>query len=154
MVTRFTQDGIDVKSMLVPLVEATAVPEVITLEPIALTIAPVIVGLVIVGLVKVLEVSVCVSDVPTTVPAVLPVPPAGNVIPVDPLIVVVMAVPYSYKMLIEPASKVSTPVSVVNLIRSKAPLSVTLPAQIVCLAPFAVEPTPLHVFEPKLFRVK
>ena len=40
-----------VKSMLVPLVDATAVPDVITLDAIELTTAPVIVGLVNVGLV-------------------------------------------------------------------------------------------------------
>lgn len=38
-----------VKSILVPLVDATAVPEVITLDAIVLTTAPVIVGLAIVG---------------------------------------------------------------------------------------------------------
>jgi hypothetical protein len=45
----FTQLGMPVKSMLVPLVEATVVPEVMTLEAIVLMDAPVIVGLVIVG---------------------------------------------------------------------------------------------------------
>ena len=39
--------------LLVPLVDATAVPEVITLDAIELTTAPVIVGLVNVGLVSV-----------------------------------------------------------------------------------------------------
>ena len=45
----FTQLGMLVKSMLVPLVVATAVPDVMTLEAIVLMDAPVIVGLVIVG---------------------------------------------------------------------------------------------------------
>ena len=62
-VTRFTQLGILVKSMLVPLVEATAVPLVITLLFIVLTTAPVIVGLV-----SVLFVSVCVAESITTLP--------------------------------------------------------------------------------------
>jgi hypothetical protein len=48
---RFTQEGIDVKSMLVPLVDATTVPEVIMLAPI--TGVPLIVGLVRVGVVSV-----------------------------------------------------------------------------------------------------
>ena len=61
-VTRFTQLGMLVKSMLVPLVDATAVPEVITLDAIELTTAPVIVGLV-----SVLFVNVCVASVPTSV---------------------------------------------------------------------------------------
>ena len=46
MVTRFAQLGIELNVILVPLVDATAVPEVITLDAIALTAAPVIVGLV------------------------------------------------------------------------------------------------------------
>jgi hypothetical protein len=50
---RFTHDGIDVKSIEVPLVEATAVPDVITLEAIELTTAPDMVGLVKVGVVSV-----------------------------------------------------------------------------------------------------
>jgi len=80
---RFTQDGMLVKSILVPLVDATVVPEVMTLEAIELMDAPVIVGLV-----SVLLVSVWVSVVPTTAPAGLPTPPAGNVTPDVPLIVV------------------------------------------------------------------
>jgi len=47
-------------------------------------------GVVSVGLVSVLFVSVCVSVVPTTVPAGLPVPPAGKVTPELPSIVVAM----------------------------------------------------------------
>jgi hypothetical protein len=50
-------------------------------------------GVVRVGLVKVLFVSVCVSVVPTTAPAGLPTPPAGNVTPDVPLITTVMFVP-------------------------------------------------------------
>jgi hypothetical protein len=53
---RLTHDGIPVNVMLVPLVDATAVPEVRTLAPI--TGVPLIVGLVIVGLVKVVDVKV------------------------------------------------------------------------------------------------
>ena len=55
-VMRFTQDGIPVKSTLVPDVDATAVPNVITLA--LITGVPLIVGLLIVGLVNVLLVSV------------------------------------------------------------------------------------------------
>jgi hypothetical protein len=51
-----------VKSMLVPLVDATAVPAVITLLPIELITAPVIVGLV-----SVLLVRVSVVALPTSV---------------------------------------------------------------------------------------
>jgi hypothetical protein len=76
-----------VKSMLVPDVDATEVPDVITLEAIELMDAPVIVGLV-----SVLFVSVCVSVVPTTAPAGLPTPPAGNVTPDVPLIVVAIVI--------------------------------------------------------------
>jgi hypothetical protein len=74
-----------VKSMLVPLVDACAVADVITLAP--MTGVPFIVGLVSVGLVSVLFVSVCVSVVPTTAPAgsvlaesliTLPVVPSNN----------------------------------------------------------------------------
>jgi len=50
---RFTQDGMPVKSMLVPLVLACEVPEVITLLAIDDTEAPVITGLVSVLLVSV-----------------------------------------------------------------------------------------------------
>jgi hypothetical protein len=50
------------------------------------------VGVVSVALVSVLFVSVCVSEVPTTAPAGLPTPPAGNVTPAVPLIRVVMVV--------------------------------------------------------------
>ena len=64
-VMRLTQLGMPVKSMLVPLVLATAVAEVMTLAPI--TGEPLIVGLVIEGLVSVLLVSVCVTSVPTRV---------------------------------------------------------------------------------------
>ena len=71
-VIRFTQDGMLVKSIDVPDVEATAVPEVI---------APPW---------MVLFVSVCVSVVPTTAPAVLPRPPAGKVTPAVPEIMVVI----------------------------------------------------------------
>jgi hypothetical protein len=49
--------------MLVPDVLATAVPDVITLDAIELTTAPVIVGLV-----KVLAISVCVAESSTTLP--------------------------------------------------------------------------------------
>ena len=49
MVMRFTQLGIPVKSILVPLVLATDVPLVITLLAIEDIEAPVIVGLVSVG---------------------------------------------------------------------------------------------------------
>jgi hypothetical protein len=52
-VMRLTQEGIEVKSIDVPLVVATAVPEVITLEAIELTTAPDMVGLVKVGVVNV-----------------------------------------------------------------------------------------------------
>ena len=88
---RFTQDGMLVKSMLVPLVDATAVPEVITLAPI--TGVPPIVGLFTAGLVRVLLVSVWVSVRVTTVlsmeivpvevigPPVRPVPVAMDVTP-------------------------------------------------------------------------
>ena len=51
-VMRFTHDGMPVKSIDVPDVDATAVPDVITLEAIELTTAPVIVGLVRVGVVN------------------------------------------------------------------------------------------------------
>ena len=61
-VMRLTQLGILLNVMLVPLVLATDVPEVITLDAIELTTAPVIVGLV-----SVLLVSVCVASVPTSV---------------------------------------------------------------------------------------
>jgi len=53
IVMRFTQDGMPVKSMLVPLVLACEVPEVITLLAIDDTEAPVITGLVSVLLVSV-----------------------------------------------------------------------------------------------------
>jgi hypothetical protein len=53
--------------MLVPLVDATAVPEVITLEAIVLITAPEMLGEVIVGLVSVLFVNVCVASVPANV---------------------------------------------------------------------------------------
>jgi hypothetical protein len=67
-----------VNVMLVPDVDATAVPEVIALTPIT---KPVL---------NVLFVSVCVSVVPTTAPAGLPTPPAGKVTPAVPEIVVAM----------------------------------------------------------------
>jgi len=69
IVIRFTHEGILVKSILVPDVEATAVPDVITLDAIELTTAPVIVGLV----------SVCPVAVVIIVPLV-----AGNVSVVVP----------------------------------------------------------------------
>ena len=50
-VMRLTQDGMLVKSMAVPEVDATDVPEVMTLAP--MTGVPLIVGLLIVGLVKI-----------------------------------------------------------------------------------------------------
>jgi hypothetical protein len=56
-----------VKSILVPDVDACAVPDVSTLLLIEDTTAPVIVGLVNVGLVNVLPVSVCVAARPTSV---------------------------------------------------------------------------------------
>ena len=59
-VTRFAHDGMPVKSIAVPDVDACAVPDVITYPPIT--------GVLIVGLVSVLLVSVCVSVVPTIVP--------------------------------------------------------------------------------------
>jgi len=62
---RFTHEGMPVKSMLVPLVDATAVPDVITLA--LITGVPLIVGLLIAGLVKVLLVSVSVVALPTRV---------------------------------------------------------------------------------------
>ena len=52
-VMRFTQDGIDENVMLVPLVDATAVPDVRTLLAIVDTTAPDMVGLVSVLLVRV-----------------------------------------------------------------------------------------------------
>jgi hypothetical protein len=55
MVTRFTHDGMPVKSMLVPDVDATAVPDIMTLAPI--TGVPEIEGLVNVGLVSVIGAS-------------------------------------------------------------------------------------------------
>jgi hypothetical protein len=58
----FTQDGIDENVMLVPLVDATDVPDVITLLAIADTTAPDIVGLV-----SVLLVRVCVETRSTSV---------------------------------------------------------------------------------------
>jgi hypothetical protein len=42
---RFTHEGMPVKSMVAPDVDVVAVPGVMTLEPIADTTAPVIVGL-------------------------------------------------------------------------------------------------------------
>ncbi len=61
-VIRFTQDGMPVKSTVVPDVEAFAVSDVSTLLPIEETTAPVIVGLV-----NVLPVSVWVAARPTSV---------------------------------------------------------------------------------------
>jgi hypothetical protein len=72
-----------VKSMLVPLVDATAVPRVIILAPI--TGVPFIVGLVIVGLVMVGLVLKTLFPVPVDVET--PVPPfATGKIPVTPVV--------------------------------------------------------------------
>jgi hypothetical protein len=70
----FTHEGMDVNVMLVPLVDATDVPEVMTLLAIEDTTAPVIVGLV-----NVLLVRVCVAANPTIVSVI-----AGNVIVLVP----------------------------------------------------------------------
>ena len=67
-VTRFAQLGILVKSMLVPEVEATAVPAVMTLEAIVLITAPVIVG----------EVPSTTAPVPVLVVTPLPPLATGN----------------------------------------------------------------------------
>ena len=77
---RFTHVGTLVKSIEVPDVDATDVPDVTTVEAIADTTAPVIVGLVIVGLVIVgLAIVVASVDAPVIVPV--------------PLIVIVMVNP-------------------------------------------------------------
>ena len=102
---RLTHDGMLVKSMLVPEVDATAVPEtsgyntVLSPLPVMLPVTP--------------NVPVIVSLPEFVTP--------GVVTPAVPSNVIAMIAPYSNKIFIVPASKVSVPLTVVMRTRSRVP---------------------------------
>ena len=106
-VTRRTQDGMPVKSMLVPEVDATAVPDtMLELRPLTATV-PVPAGKVSVPFVAVL------GSCRVTLP--------------PPLELSFTLMAYSYKMLMVPASKVSEPLVACMRSRSTVPAIVIDP---------------------------
>ena len=124
-VMRFTHEGMPVKSMLVPEVDATAVPEtILEFRPLTVTL-PVPAGRVSVPFVAVL------GSCRVTLP------------PPEELCFRLMA--YSYIMLMEPASKVLTPVTVVILNAVSAAPRVTDPPEVRLLAESLNPNTPLSV---------
>jgi len=104
----------DVKSIDVPDVEATAVPDTIGYSvPVGTAAVPANVVL--------RPVLIVMASLPPTCMAPLP-----SEFAFKPMLI---AIPYSYKMLTEPASKVSVPLAVVTRTWSNTPVKVTPPAK-------------------------